>query len=468
MLKIRKSKIKFLGIITCVVSLGAGYLGLTFYSIPEKASAVETIEETRTLSDITYMQEMTKTICANSERFESKALIDNRGGGFTNTLEDSTSVTNSYTVTKLDDGNCWMTQNLKLDISKEGILTPENSDVHSSWPTAEDVKTLTGKGWTRNNSKPVFNLGGNGIQATWGDSYDASFGNYYNFCAATAGGCSNLRHEEGEIVEVSICPKGFKLPTQAQYRMLISKYDGMRMSLQDAPSNFVLAGYLTRNNENKVHLGYAGIDGGYDAAQGNYWSSTIAIGLVPVYYLTVYRSDYGSPAVGGGDGGGILDVYGYGFSVRCMAQGADREEDSGIAVLINPYLTIEATTSMKETMGAENILHGHISATVASNGEYKVMLNTNQPNLRDENSPTFAGIPASSEVKANSNAWGIQNEDGTTYTAVTNTPKVFYSSDYFDENLKSTTHTFTVGVSVSPSIPAGKYSTGVMATAVNN
>ena len=50
------------------------------------------------------MQEMTSSICENSPQLATKQLRDIRDGKY-------------YWVTKLADGNCWMTQNLDLDLN---------------------------------------------------------------------------------------------------------------------------------------------------------------------------------------------------------------------------------------------------------------------------------------------------------------------------------------------------------------
>jgi len=39
---------------------------------------------------------------------------------------------NAYTVSKLSDGNCWMTQNLRLGDENELILNDANSDLRKS------------------------------------------------------------------------------------------------------------------------------------------------------------------------------------------------------------------------------------------------------------------------------------------------------------------------------------------------
>lgn len=97
--------------------------------------------EVRGINDITYMQEMTSDICLVSFENETKQLIDTRDG-------------KSYWVAKLKDGNCWMTQNLALDIAldSEGnaaalsesgtkvTLDESNSDMKGRWGQDSTIK----------------------------------------------------------------------------------------------------------------------------------------------------------------------------------------------------------------------------------------------------------------------------------------------------------------------------------------
>ena len=195
-----------------------------------------------TLSTIDNMQDMTSEICAASAENETKQLIDTRDG-------------KSYWVTKLKDGNCWMTQNLDLDLNATTLpLTPATSDVPSNWspdtytevqgtitdsssytstyswdvgmyvkvdplPNTEcsDVKTLSACGdalidvssMSPQNSDKIIN----GIID--GDTYDAHYlvGNYYQWNTATADTGSVTPDIEATG---SICAKGWHLPTIVQ------------------------------------------------------------------------------------------------------------------------------------------------------------------------------------------------------------------------------------------------------------
>lgn len=108
-----------------------------------------------------------------------------------------------------------------------------------------------------------------------------------------------------------------------------------------------------------------------------------------------------------------------------------------------------------------------IFATVSANTSYSVQLSALETSLVNPNDPTGPNIPASSDVKPNTSAWGIKT-DSDTFLPITNNPTTYYNESVFDEATQSTTHAFGVGVSISPSLPAGRYSTTVTITAVNN
>lgn len=121
-------------------------------------SAVANPLEVHSLMDLTFMQDMTAAVCEatasaynpetgtsdpSSEYFLkpiTKQLIDTRDG-------------NKYWVAKLADGNCWMTQNLALNLGEAPtnldeiigqtskfvrILRPEDSDMKVEWPLATE------------------------------------------------------------------------------------------------------------------------------------------------------------------------------------------------------------------------------------------------------------------------------------------------------------------------------------------
>ena len=66
---------------------------------------------------IKTMQEMTPQICADAQENDTTMLEDARDGKM-------------YWVAKLADGNCWMTQNLELDLTAGESLTPNLSPLN--------------------------------------------------------------------------------------------------------------------------------------------------------------------------------------------------------------------------------------------------------------------------------------------------------------------------------------------------
>lgn len=172
-----------------------------------------------------------------------------------------------YWVSKLADGNCWMVQNLDLDLSDATLpLVPGSSDVLKSWTPVNKTITnsgLTGTWWDngkagtepysydpgtwvytklqeKGNGESCGNVNGltastcaskgwedvsskqpssdpnfyTGKKVVDGDTYDAHYliGNYYSWPAATAGtGTAAINTNNANTTE-SICPAGWTLP----------------------------------------------------------------------------------------------------------------------------------------------------------------------------------------------------------------------------------------------------------------
>ena len=256
-----------------------------------------------TLSQITNMQEMTSEICSNSTENETKRLTDTRDG-------------KQYWVAKLKDDNCWMTQNLALDLSTSTPLTSADSDVTSSWtpgyntqssPTVGSTDRTATYSWNFGNyvlTNPTSDssCGGRGVTSLSqcaavgfqnvsgmtamstartdgividGNTYDAHYltGNYYQWNAATAGSGGTII---GQKATDSICPKGWHLPTTLRDTdsfsgsgyYLLSRY-GINSDLSDtsavalAPLYFVFSGSIYLGGNTISHAG----------SDGSYWSS---------------------------------------------------------------------------------------------------------------------------------------------------------------------------------------------------
>ena len=76
--------------------------------------------ELTNMKQVSFMQDLTKSLCDASAVNDTTQMTDVRDG-------------NVYWVTKLADGNCWMTQNLALDIDATKGLDASNTAIPENW-----------------------------------------------------------------------------------------------------------------------------------------------------------------------------------------------------------------------------------------------------------------------------------------------------------------------------------------------
>ena len=142
------------------------------------------------------MQDFTYQDCNNMTEHEERTLIDSRDN-------------QTYTVAKLKDGKCWMTQNLRLKLSTDTALTPSTSDVSSSWTPTRSTDTAScqnGVAWNQDSESYKT------IRSCYqSESAYSTNDIYYTHTAATAGTTANMDNN-GDEATGSICPKGWRLP----------------------------------------------------------------------------------------------------------------------------------------------------------------------------------------------------------------------------------------------------------------
>ena len=293
---------------------------------------------------ITTMQEMTPQICADALENDTVRLQDTRDGKY-------------YWVAKLADGNCWMTQNLDLNLDTAGTLTPENSDVSAEWnfnsaggswytlPTEGDlIDDFAIQAWDLGEyvkTSPIAITGCDDITTNLGacpdqftdvssmapmteainegklpsenisiqrSQYDAHFlvGNYYSWGAATAGSGNNVS-DSGDATS-SICPNNWHLPPYSgngSYQNLLSSYGHAGSSTSGNNNINTSPLYFVRSGE--VDAGFALAIAGNT---GSYWSGR-ASDDKSAYYLYINKSQVV-----------FSDYYRTtGYSVRCVAAG---------------------------------------------------------------------------------------------------------------------------------------------------
>ena len=248
-------------------------------------TAVAHANPAKTLHSISKMQQMTPEICAATTTPNKTATaLDIDGSHYgdpnyapTKTLVD-TRDNNTYTVSKLADGRCWMTQNLRI---AGKTLTPADSDVTTDYTI------------------PASSLSGF-ISYDTSNAYVDSDGGFYTWYTATAGTGTQALSTDGQNTTVSICPKGWRLPTSGNNGEFEVLYDNYYSSsaLRSNPINLTLSG--------NVAISSRGGQGSY----GEYWSSTV-YSSSNAYDLSLNASN-----------AGFASHYDKtnGFSVRCIAR----------------------------------------------------------------------------------------------------------------------------------------------------
>ena len=271
------------------------------------------------------MQGMTPAICNAATIGSSLQLLDVRDGKL-------------YWVTKLADNNCWMTQNLDLDLDSNRTYThwdtdlgwgdPDNLDANASWqPDNSTIDFSIGSiitGWQDSGTEPysanpgdvyfyTSNSDANDIQynslqecanVEHSDCLHYHIGNYYNWSATVASNSTEALTKKNTNAPNSICPKGWRLPmtSSKEFKNIIDIYsidNSGALQLRLSPLYFTRSGYV----QNRFTID--------PKNKGRYWSSTIA-GTSTAYNLFINSANF-DPS-GSGSGKSI------GFSVRCLVR----------------------------------------------------------------------------------------------------------------------------------------------------
>ena len=242
-----------------------------------------------------------------------------------------------YWVTRLADGNVWMTQNLDLEIDATRTYThndtdlgwdPNSFDSNATWkPDTTNgkynlpVNGTSVPGWSNQNNYPysadpgdvyyyTSNSEANDIKYnslseciaanhTEGDCKHYHAGNYYNWTAAIASNDSASISAYNTRVTDSICPKGWRLPnastTNNEYnefgRLLYRDY-GYDIVTSPSngtnPVNYQLNGFNALRSEPLYFVLPGGINAGTLYEGGYYWSNTLDYSSA--YFLHLYTN----------------------------------------------------------------------------------------------------------------------------------------------------------------------------------
>ena len=194
---------------------------------------------------VDYMQNLNPALCTTTPM----TVVDKRDN-------------KEYTIAKLPDGNCWMTQNLRYQGDTVGSTSTTTSWImKSATSNISADTTMTMTDLTAGNSFDVARYHvATSDQVPSGASYTAEdMGVWYNYAAASAMTITGDSNTSAQVYD--ICPKGWRLPTNTEQSGITSY----------ASAYSPVAG--GRYNDGMID--YTG--------QGRWWSSTS--------YSTTFRYD---------------------------------------------------------------------------------------------------------------------------------------------------------------------------------
>lgn len=184
------------------------------------------------------------TSCSTLEAGEVIALTDNRDN-------------NTYAIAKLQDNNCWMIENLRLDPSKVTFTTSNTNsptpDFIAAAPNSATSTNLCGQDTSECVDKIAFDANNINRKLTADPSTNNNngswygYGVWYNWYAATAG--NGVSATSTGSVTGDICPAGWRLPTGGaggEYAALNTAINAGQTrsdaNFRSYPNNFVYSG----------------------------------------------------------------------------------------------------------------------------------------------------------------------------------------------------------------------------------
>ena len=274
------------------------------------------------ITDGMDMQDITANMCADtplySESNTTYTVVDTRDN-------------EEYKVAKLADNNCWMLDNMRLDLTNSTVinsLTTTNTNVDSTSLTslksgnraAGDRYASSGfEIWDSSHTSNPYNQAKanadykNTVASVTYGSGSGKIGVYYNYCAASAGNyCYNQNAGVDDTstlqdAQYDICPKNWRMPTSTssgEYQALLTAYNDNQTATDSGSLQYNLSTPLS----GYFNSGSAHTQGSY----GSFWSSTWGNNANDMRYLYVNTS-YAYPS----------NYYNRsrGYSVRCLVPG---------------------------------------------------------------------------------------------------------------------------------------------------
>lgn len=183
----------------------------------------------------------------------------------------------TYTVRYIN-GNCWMTQNLRLAAGT--TLTPSDTNIASAYTLPNNDLAL----------------GNSYVEARLHDSGNTDNGYWYNYCAASAGTICTESNSTDAIYD--ICPAGWHLPTLTDNQTI---------------GGTSIRGDSTYTTVFSPITGGRYYDGSLTGAYGYWWSSTVVSGAGRRYLASKSSSLYSYFS----DASDLYSRYN-GYYIRCI------------------------------------------------------------------------------------------------------------------------------------------------------
>jgi uncharacterized protein (TIGR02145 family) len=224
------------------------------------------------INDLDYMQDFA-TLNSDDKADVLNSMTENQQYQLADSRDNKV-----YYISKLADGNVWMTQNLDFDIVNGGAnINSANTDVPVDWEDAGNLTNtyatsdLTWEGsMERPESYDPGDVCWDGVITTATDGTLANntsictdqnriyqMGNYYNWTASVAMADSSKYYIRNTDVDQSICPAGWTLPksgnnlNSGSFAYLINQASlasGVSGNAHQSPYNFVYGGYWEGNS----------------------------------------------------------------------------------------------------------------------------------------------------------------------------------------------------------------------------
>ena len=250
------------------------------------------------INDLDYMQDFA-TLNSDDRADVLNSMTENQQYQLADSRDNKV-----YYISKLADGNVWMTQNLDFDIVNGGAnINSANTDVPVDWEDAGNLTNtyatsdLTWEGsmerpesydpgdvcWDGVITTDQFQTLSDRSEACNQSNNHYHIGNYYNWTAALAMSNSSSYSTSETDVEQSICPAGWTLPSSGSntnsgsFAYLANETglsSGDSGNVHVSPTYFSYGGSWQGNS---VFVGYGGF----------YWSSTAKSNEYAAYSLNI-------------------------------------------------------------------------------------------------------------------------------------------------------------------------------------